>query len=295
MFQRMGDARLDELRFLARLERERAVTFSHRKPFDDSEVRIAIQLLAAGIVNDATVVPSHDESEFQINPAEDYIPYRNRIAFGQWQAIGLLHRGQEVRILATHAAAVRRAELEQSMQRGRLRDPMGILFDGRYANRDLQIALWAANEQEPLAVAFVDMNGLKAINDNLGHDAGDEAIRAFFGVIAEVIAEVGEAYRVGGDEVVILLPKKSLTDGVKLLGLILRGVSNHAVVRENQRFSLSASAGITIATDPRETAKVVRARADEVQYKAKAHSKLTAQRVGALAVDGGATIEEFPS
>lgn len=72
------------------------------------------------------------------------------------------------------------------------------------------------------------MNGLKVINDTLGHDAGDEAVRTYFGVIAAVIAEVGEAYRVGGDEVVIVLPKKSLADGAKLLGLILRGLSSQA-------------------------------------------------------------------
>jgi diguanylate cyclase (GGDEF)-like protein len=209
----------------------------------------------------------------------------------------------------THAGRVHLWNIRDALLRNRLKDPTGILFDGRNAERDLQIALWRVSEQEPLAVAFIDMNGLKAINDSVGHDAGDEAVRAYFEVIAGILAEVGDAYRVGGDEVVILLPKKSLADGAKLLGLILRGVSNQTVVRKAQRFPLSACAGITAATDPGETAKVVRERADVVLYKAKdmaeeqteqrfgkakAHSKLAARRLGALAVDGGRRIEVFP-
>jgi diguanylate cyclase (GGDEF)-like protein len=294
MFRYMGDARLDELRFLARLERERVVTISHRKPWDDSEVRIAIQLLAAGIVNDATVVSSRDH-EFRADRGMGIIPYRNRIAFEQWEAIGLLHEAQEVRIQATHAAAVRRAELEQSVQRGRLRDATGILFDGRYASRDLQIALWSASKDAPVTVAYLDMNGLKQINDTMGHSAGTEAIQSFFEVIASVVAETGDAYRVGGDEVLIVLPKTAVSKGAELLRIILRGVSGRRVGTGDRVVRLSAVAGVTTVIDPNKPVDEVTRRADSIQYRAKEASKAKPPtRFGALAVEDLAP-EEFPN
>jgi diguanylate cyclase (GGDEF)-like protein len=286
------DARLDELRFLARLERERLVTFSHRKPAEDIEIRIAIQLLAAGLVNDGTVSPSHDDYEFVYDRsrARADVPYRTRIAFEQWEAIGRLHQGQEVRILATHAAAVRRAELEQSILYGRLKDPTGILFDAWHADRDLQVALFSASTTEPLTIAFLDMNGLRQFNNEHGHAAGDEAICAFFEVIAAVAAEKGDAYRVGGDEVMILFSNTGLVEGTELLRTILRGLGTRRVSEQ----SLSAAAGITSVTNPTELPINAKKKADEIQYRAKAVSKSRPPaRFGVLAIDGQGAVEEF--
>ncbi len=50
----------------------------------------------------------------------------------------------------------------------------------------------------------IDMNGLKMINDNKGHDAGDEALRTIGGIISEHLSPLMYGYRLGGDEFVIL-------------------------------------------------------------------------------------------
>ena len=50
-------------------------------------------------------------------------------------------------------------------------------------------------------VMFMDMNGLKEINDGNGHNAGDEALKCLAGIIAEVFGRES-VYRVGGDEFV---------------------------------------------------------------------------------------------
>lgn len=302
MAERLRDPRLVEIDFLMDLEREERLTLvGHGEKRDNgmggylytgagaqNEARSQVRLygidprqfrdMVHSLLTENLICGFGDEHPTEI---------RRGIPFG-------LIPGQELLVQLTHAGRVHLWNMRDALLRNRLKDPTGILFDGRNAERDLQIALWAASDQEPLAVAFVDMNGLKAINDTAGHDAGDEAVRAYFDAIAAVIAEAGDAYRVGGDEVVIVLPKTSLADGAKLLGRILRGLSSQTVIREAQRFQLSACAGITAAIDPGETAKAVRARADAVQYMAKVHSKLTEPRLGALAVDGGDTIEEFP-
>jgi diguanylate cyclase (GGDEF)-like protein len=293
----MRDARLDELAFLVRLERDGFVTLPQRQQGvpDGPDKRIAIHLLATGVVNDASTIlwptSSHvvrRSSDFTSVSREN--EFRWKVEEEQWKTIASIHAGAEVRVTGTHAAAVRRAELEQSIQRGRIRDPMGILLDGRYAERDLYIALLGATQASPVTVGFLDMNGLKVLNDTHGHEAGDEAIRAFFEVVSSVTFEKGDAHRVGGDEVLVTLPNTSADEGAKLFRLMLRGISERKV-REQP---LSAVAGLTSSTTPGEAPKDVRRRADEVQYRAKEYSKSRpGVRFGAMALDRVDKIEEF--
>ncbi len=59
---------------------------------------------------------------------------------------------------------------------------------------------------DKLIVVFVDLDGLKMINDNFGHSEGDIAIKAVADCLREVIADIGIVGRVGGDEFVAMMP-----------------------------------------------------------------------------------------
>lgn len=61
----------------------------------------------------------------------------------------------------------------------------------------------------PMIVVSVDINGLKAINDNGGHAQGDLAIVTVAKTLQNVFSSVGTLYRTGGDEFVLLCPKTS--------------------------------------------------------------------------------------
>ncbi len=58
---------------------------------------------------------------------------------------------------------------------------------------------------EDVVVVTMDLNGLKKINDNLGHDAGDAFIKGASRVISEALSEYGTIYRTGGDEFMAVL------------------------------------------------------------------------------------------
>lgn len=63
---------------------------------------------------------------------------------------------------------------------------------------------------QPVGVVFADVNGLKKVNDNFGHDAGDELIASVAKAITEIFPEA-KKYRFGGDEFVILSFDKNKT------------------------------------------------------------------------------------
>src|SRR5262249_34087362 len=113
----------------------------------------------------------------------------------------------QVDLKLTHKGRVRLSELKQALPGGREREPVGILWDARHWDLDAQIAVLEAREESPLALAYLDMNGVKQINDKHGHDAGDLALRAYFHAVASVLGDGGQAYRLSGgaDEVLVLL------------------------------------------------------------------------------------------
>ena len=72
---------------------------------------------------------------------------------------------------------------------------------------------------EDLAVFSIDVNGLKTINDTLGHDAGDELIRGAADCITAAFGQTGKCYRTGGDEFVVLanMEKEQATEAMARL------------------------------------------------------------------------------
>lgn len=80
--------------------------------------------------------------------------------------------------------------------------------------------------EQPLSVVFVDMDNLKPINDKKGHQAGDDALRAFAKVLKKSAREVDTVCRNGGDEFVIILPNTDEEGAKKFTDRITRSLSN---------------------------------------------------------------------
>ena len=66
---------------------------------------------------------------------------------------------------------------------------------------------------QPLALCLLDLDGFKAVNDQLGHPAGDQVLRAIADAI-RATREADEGFRLGGDEFAILLPETTARDAV---------------------------------------------------------------------------------
>jgi len=88
--------------------------------------------------------------------------------------------------------------------------------------------LIAKGEAEPFAMVLCDVNGLKAVNDTLGHAAGDELIRSACREICNVFAH-SPVYRYGGDEFVVILRGGDYERRVELVSTI------EALSRENTK------------------------------------------------------------
>lgn len=143
------------------------------------------------------------------------------------------------------------------------RDPLTGLLNRRALERDLEQAVAASSAGQRLAV--VDVDGLKGINDRLGHAAGDDLLRLFATGFDRQVGKHGEAYRISGDEFALLM-----SDGPPLAEAVVNAVTQHirAVYSE-----AAASVG-TAHWRPGETADAWLARADTAMYRSKRRGEL---------------------
>ncbi|ABX32523.1 diguanylate cyclase with PAS/PAC sensor [Petrotoga mobilis SJ95] len=96
----------------------------------------------------------------------------------------------------------------------------------------------AKRRQEPLSVVFIDIDNLKYINDNYGHDAGDYILRKVTDVLKNTLRESDLIIRVGGDEFVLGLPNAEEIDVHKIFERILSQLKE-VKVDGNVRINLS--------------------------------------------------------
>lgn len=97
----------------------------------------------------------------------------------------------------------------------------------------------------PLGIIMGDVNGLKLVNDSLGHLKGDEFLKSIADILTEVCMNRGDVFRWGGDEFIILLPN---TDEQHCEKIVYEIRDKCKGIKYNGYFELSIALGETIMT-----------------------------------------------
>jgi diguanylate cyclase (GGDEF)-like protein/PAS domain S-box-containing protein len=143
--------------------------------------------------------------------------------------------------------------------------PNRMLFLNRL---ECEVAL-AQRTQIPVALLFVDLDHFKAVNDNMGHDAGDELLMQAADRIRSCVRETDTVARLGGDEfTVILLQLSDPTYGAAIAKKIIDSLEVPFIVR-GVELSLSASVGLAICPKDGDTPERLLKSADKAMYDAK--------------------------
>jgi len=122
----------------------------------------------------------------------------------------------------------------------------------------------------PLAVAYVDVDNFKELNDEAGHREGDECLRVTGDVIKRAVRAGDIPARMGGDEFVVLMPETAPAEAV---GVAERLRAALGASTRGRGWPVSFSIGVaSFATAPPTAGELVK-RADELMYKAKAAGK----------------------
>lgn len=174
----------------------------------------------------------------------------------------------------TASKALRRQlqEANERLLRLSLTDGLTGLYNLRHLHSELSRFMRTRQRypQRPLSLALIDLDHFKAINDLQGHAEGDRILQRVAGILKQEMREgLDGAFRVGGDEFLLLLPDTprdgALTIGERIL----------AEFRKSPQGPVSLSIGIAAdegdppGTDVDEAIRSLRARADAAMYRAK--------------------------
>jgi two-component system cell cycle response regulator len=123
--------------------------------------------------------------------------------------------------------------------------------------------------QQPMGLMLLDLDRFKAVNDTLGHDAGDQLLKVVADRLHECVREVDTVARMGGDEFTIVLEGLSNEEDLVVVARrITRSLSEPFNIQDRQT-SIGVSIGITIyPTDDHEIDDLLR-HADAAMYRAK--------------------------
>jgi two-component system cell cycle response regulator len=170
-------------------------------------------------------------------------------------------------LLARVARILVSAAREAGLRREAMTDPLTGLANTRSYCQSLERELERARRHAlPLSILTVDLDRLKTINDEHGHDAGDDALRLVAQVLAGAVRRFEVVARHGGDEFAVILPNTAAFAAGRLAERLC-GEFRTLIVRGHR---LSASIGVASLNESADDLSALVKASDEALYRAKA-------------------------
>jgi diguanylate cyclase (GGDEF)-like protein/PAS domain S-box-containing protein len=164
---------------------------------------------------------------------------------------------------------------EEKLKYLSLHDPLTGLYNRAYFEEEMH--RFDNSRYELVGLIVCDIDGLKLINDTLGHNKGDQLLITASKVIRKSFREGDVVARVGGDEFAILLPNSPRSKVENICQRIKSAVAVYS--RKNKLLPLSIATGFAIRNDPNQSMAELYREADNNMYKEKLYSSQNARNV----------------
>lgn len=175
-------------------------------------------------------------------------------------------------VIAEHVSlALANLRLQETLRTQSIHDPLSGLFNRRYleASFEREIAR-AQRHRKPLGVLMIDIDFFKKFNDELGHEAGDELLKAFGNFLQKESRGEDIACRYGGEEFTIIMPEATF-EAAKMRAEQLRAGASELTVeyRRQDLPKITISIGVAAFPDHGVSKEELMRAADAALYRAK--------------------------
>ncbi len=130
----------------------------------------------------------------------------------------------------------------------------------------------AARLGSALALALIDIDNFKQLNDHYGHRTGDDALRHVVELVRDRLRPTDVVARFGGEEFVVLMPDTTQTEAVDIIERLQRELTRTFFMAQSDRVVITFSAGVAV-WHREETELDLLERADQAMYRAKQAGK----------------------
>ena len=151
-------------------------------------------------------------------------------------------------------------------------DGLTGLHNRRYMESHLaKLVEQAVGRGKPLAVLMLDIDFFKAINDNYGHDCGDDVLREFATRVRKSIRGIDLACRMGGEEFVVVMPETDMSVAAAVAERLRRKIAGEpfGIEQGRRQIDVTISIGIAALESGEDNAPRLLKRADQALYRAK--------------------------
>ena len=149
-------------------------------------------------------------------------------------------------------------------------DELTGLYNRRYFNNFLKLAILTLGDTEKLHIAMFDIDDFKFVNDKYGHPFGDTILKQFAQILQKTESAGVTSCRYGGEEFLLLIPKKNRHDALELVEDVIR-TTRETIKLKDDRF-ITVSAGFMTCTEDM-TYDILLQEVDKKLYTAKSSGK----------------------
>jgi diguanylate cyclase (GGDEF)-like protein/PAS domain S-box-containing protein len=183
-------------------------------------------------------------------------------------------QGEIIRYVAIKHDVTERREMESRLEHMAHFDMLtGVPNRQLFLERLEQSISLARRHQERLALLFIDLDGFKEINDNLGHEAGDAVLREIALRLHSEIRESDTVARVGGDEFVVLINTLQSSDNLEgIVRKLLEGITL-PILLSGELHVIGASIGVSLFPEHGHDVASLLSNADSAMYMSKRTGK----------------------
>jgi len=147
-------------------------------------------------------------------------------------------------------------------------------YNRRYALEllDRHLKLSQRNKSSIL-LAFLDIDGFKAINDTFGHDEGDEVLKEVAGLLKSTLREIDIICRMGGDEFLLIFPDSSLKEISLIISRLQKNLSQlNKIIKKDYSIKFSMGFSEYLPDKPKTLNELIHI-ADQRMYEEKKKNK----------------------
>lgn len=166
--------------------------------------------------------------------------------------------------------AIENSNLYKAVYERTIRDELTNLLNRRAFNKDIEEQMKIAQESKgSLVLIMFDSDNLKTVNDVYGHEVGDIYIRHIAKALHDHCNEGEKAYRLAGDEFLIIAPNITVDEALRKVNTIQRYLQDHPVELMGNYFPITVSVGIAAYPDHTDNVDDLKRFADEALYRSK--------------------------
>ncbi|MBD1390229.1 GGDEF domain-containing protein [Neiella sp. HB171785] len=166
------------------------------------------------------------------------------------------------------------SEQKQVIEQLANHDSLTGLPNRRLAVDRLEVAIEIAKrENDKLALLFIDLDDFKPVNDNFGHEIGDQVLKTVAKRLKANVRKSDSVCRIGGDEFIAIMPGIKSKDAMELVCKKLIAAISEPIVINGQSIIIGASIGVSVYPTDADNEVDLQHAADEAMYRAKHSGK----------------------